>query len=170
MANLFRRSPKADDGLHRIRAWNFRGEARPAAVSLVVVTFFAWVGSFFLFAFLTDAGLQQLEARGFLGMFGGWLLISALVSAGYGAGYLVLRRFASGQRKFALKEVPRLALGEALLASCGGYFVGFLPLSLADDPFFLFTWVIVVGALFGFVVLNPRYIANWRTAEETGLD
>ena len=170
VAHLFRRTPKADDGRHRIRAWNFRSETKPTAIALVVITFLAWVASFFLFAFLTDAGLAQLAARGFLGMFGGWLLTSALIAAGYGLGYLVLRKFARGTRQFALNEVPWLALGDAVLASFGGYFVGFLPLSLADDPYLLFTWVIVVGALFGFVVLNPRYIANWRAAETAGLD
>ena len=81
----------------------------------------------------------------------------------------MLRNFALGDRLFALKEVPWLAAGDAFLASLGGFFVGFLPLSLADEPFMLFTWVIVVGTLFGFVVLNPRYVENWKEAERRDL-
>ncbi|RRJ86295.1 hypothetical protein EG850_09355 [Gulosibacter macacae] len=134
---------------------------RATTIAIALATFVAWIASFLLFSSFTDTGREQLSQRGFMPMFGGWVVMSAIVVGGYALGYLVLRRFASGAKEFGEREVARLALGDAFLSACGGFALGFVPLSITAVPFMMFTWVMVIGVLFGFAILMPRYRANW---------
>lgn len=152
-----------------MHAWTFRTPLGPTARAIFGLNLAAWVGSFFLFAYGTDLGRAQLSERGFAGMFLGWLVISIAISGGYVLGYWLMRNFAPGQRAYREREVLRLVLGEAFLAACGGFVIGFIPMTITGDPLLMLAWTFFLGWVFTVAVLLPRYTTSWRAAVEEGL-
>ncbi|MDJ1370432.1 hypothetical protein [Gulosibacter molinativorax] len=152
----------------RVVAWEFRTPVRSTTLAIIGTTFAAWVVSFFLFTYGTDLGRSQLDTSGFLAIFVSWLIIAALVCGGYGLGYIVLRKVSTGQRPFAERELLKLALAESFSATCGGFAVGFLPITLMSNMFTMFLWTFAIGFLFSFVVIMPRYTKAWQQAVVDG--
>lgn len=160
--------PPRDDGLPRVHAWSIRTPAGPTALRLALLCLLAWMGSMPLFIWFIPGVAERVAQLGFGGFALGWLAMSAIICLGYALGYLVLRRFAPGDRKYSERAVLGLALGDSFAAAVGGFGLGFLPLSIGPDPFTAFTWTIAVGMLFGTAQLMPGYLANWREAEGSG--
>lgn len=156
------------DSRTRVVALEFRTPIRPTLLAIIGLTLAAWVVSFFLFAFGTDLGRSQLDASGFLAVFVSWLVVAVLVCGGYGLGYWVLRKLAQGVRPYQEREVVRLALAEALATTCGGYAVGFFPMTLMENMFTMLGWTFAVGFLFSFAIIMPRYAAGWKQAVAEG--
>lgn len=152
----------------RVLAQEFRSPIRPTVISIIGLAFAAWVVSFFLFAYGTDLGRSQLSDSGFLSLLFSWLLIAALVSGGCGLGFLVVRKLAQGQRPYQEREVARLVLAESLAATCGGFAIGFFPMTLMPNVFTMLLWTFAIGFLFSFAVIMPRYTAGWRQAVADG--
>lgn len=152
----------------RVFASLIRGETKPAALAIGLVTFIAWAVSFFLFSYGTAAGRADLQQRGFLALLLGWLLISALISLGYALGYLVLRSLSPGTKSFVESRVVRLSLMDAFAAMAGGYFVGFFPMTLTNDVLMLLAWTAVIGVCFSFAAINPGYVRRFREAVAAG--
>lgn len=152
----------------RVLAAEFRTPVRPTVLSIIGIAFAAWIASFFLFGYGTELGRSQLEQSGFLSVFLSWILIALLVCGGYGLGYLLLRKLAQGQRPYQEREVVRLSLAESLATTCGGYAIGFFPMTLMADMFAMLAWTFAIGFFFTFAVLMPRYSAGWKQAVAEG--
>lgn len=152
----------------RVVAWEFRTPIGRTVISIIGITFTAWVFSFFFFAYGTDLGRSQLQESGFLSVFLSWLIIAILVCGGYGLGYLVLRKLAQGQRPYQEREVLRLALAESLATTGGGYAIGFFPMTLMENMFAMLVWTFAIGFLFSFAIIMPRYSNSWKQAVADG--
>lgn len=152
----------------RVLALEFRTPIGKTSLSIIGITFVAWIVSFFLFGFGTELGRAQVRVSGLGNVFFSWLLIAMLVCAGYGLGYLLLRRLAQGQRAYREREVIRLVLAESLATTCGGYAIGFFPMTLMQNMFAMLVWSFAIGFLFTFVILMPRYSAAWKRAVAEG--
>ncbi|SJM65707.1 hypothetical protein [Gulosibacter sp. 10] len=161
------RSSQAAPG-PRVAAWYIRSPLARTTVSIIALTFTAWVVSFFLIVYTTESGAASLEARGFGPLLLSWLALSAVVSGGYGLGYLVLRNLADGQRMYRRQEVVKLALAESIASMCGGFAIGFLPMIMMADLFLMLAWTFAVGILFSFAVIMPRYAQGWQRALDEG--
>ncbi|KAB1644013.1 hypothetical protein [Gulosibacter chungangensis] len=162
------KSRDSDESETRVLALEFRTPLRQTSLSIIGITFVAWVVSFFLFGYGTDLGRTQIQVSGLGDVFFSWLLIAVLVCAGYGLGYLLLRKLAQGQRAYQERDVIRLVLAESLATTCGGYAVGFLPMTLMENMFAMLVWSFAIGFLFTFAILMPRYAAAWKRAVAEG--
>lgn len=155
-----RARPESDETA--IRAFEVRTNRREILIGIFIVTAIVWVISFIPFYFATDMFAYQLERLGFLPVLLGWLVMSVVLAASYAGGYFILTAVTTGMRMVTERGVVRLALGDAFSAACGGVIVGALPAITVDDLFFYFLWILVVGWLFSFSQLNPRYVARWQ--------
>ncbi|NLT26136.1 MAG: hypothetical protein GXX90_05755 [Microbacteriaceae bacterium] len=160
--------PPADDGEPRVRARSIRISPRRGALRIAAFGFAAWLGSLPLFLGFVPGVGERASQQGIVPFFFAWLAMSALISIGYALGYLVLRWFAPGEKRYSERAVPVLAFGDACFAAAGGFGVGFVLLSLSADPFAAFSWTFVIGVLFGGAAIAPLYAASWRAAAEAG--
>lgn len=152
----------------RVLVNTVRGPARPIALGIAVTTLIVWLASFVPFTYATATGRAALERSGFMPLLGSWVLVSLIIAVGYGAGYAVMRAVAPAHTQVKQRRLLRLAGGDAFFAMVGGVASGFFPVSLMPNLFTMFAWTLVVGMLFSFVVINPRYVSRFRRAVEDG--
>lgn len=161
-------APRTDEPV-RLESVAFRpGVLRSAQF---VAPALAIVGMLVLIPFImTPIGSSQLERLGFGGVLRGWLVLVLASCAAAILAITVLRWVSAGTRRYARRDVFRLAAGDALAAGGAAAFVSFLVSGGIEDVTRVLTTSFVLCALFTWAMLVPLYRRGWdAVALERGL-
>lgn len=144
----------------------FLTSARFVAPALLVV------GMLVLIPFLgTPVGRSQLERLGFGGLLGGWFVLVAAACVAAILAIAILRWVSSGTRRYARRDVLRLAAGDAVAAGAAAAFVSFLVSGGIEDVTRVLTVTFVICALFTWAMLVPLYRRGWDgVAADRGIE